>query len=383
MTDPGKGPATAPATGPEFAEGVAEHVHGFLRDLHEQGLRVPVPRRLVFLRAIEAVGPRDVTHLYWIGASTLTAAREDLDVYTPTFERWFGTAGTRHVPDEESPEDETPAPQGKGDESPFAAALGGRAGREAGRAERERRPMFGAASEDERALLTLLRRELPRAVPSVRSRRRRPARRGPWIDLARICRESWRTHGEIVTLRRRDRPRRHRRVLLLIDVSGSMKQHSAAYLRFAHAVTARLERAEVFTFGTRLTRVTAALRAREVDTAVAALSEVVLDAEGGTRIGAALQEFLGNARYVTMARGALVIVLSDGLERGDCEPMRAAVRRLSLLGHRLLWWSPLACDPAYRPVTRGMSAVLGHLDALAGVRDLRTAYEQVRLLGRE
>ncbi|MFD0472404.1 VWA domain-containing protein [Nonomuraea thailandensis] len=84
-----------------------------------------------------------------------------------------------------------------------------------------------------------------------------------------------------------------------------------------------------------------------------------------------------------MARGALVIVLSDGLERGDCEPMRAAVRRLSLLSHRLLWWTPLACDPAYRPVTRGMSAVLADLDAIAGVRDLRTAYEQVQTMARE
>ncbi|MEV5328866.1 VWA domain-containing protein [Nonomuraea sp. N2-4H] len=370
-------------TDPGFAGRVAEHVHGFLRDLHEQGLRVPVPRRLVFLRAIEAAGPRDVTHLYWIGASTLTASPEDLEVYTPAFERWFGTARARPVPEEESPDDETPAPRDKGDETPFAAALGGRAGREAGQAEHERRPAFGPASEAERAVLTLLRREVRRAVPVVRSRRRRPARRGPWIDLGRICRESWRTHGEIVTLRRRDRPRRPRRVLLLIDVSGSMKQHSAAYLRFAHAVTARLERAEVFTFGTRLTRVTATLRARDVDTAVAALGEVVLDAEGGTRIGASLRAFLGNPRYVTMARGALIIVLSDGLERGDCEPMRAAVRRLSLLGHRLLWWTPLACDPAYRPVTRGMSAVLGHLDGLAGVRDLRTAYEQLKTLSRE
>ncbi|MEV4172770.1 VWA domain-containing protein [Nonomuraea sp. NPDC049709] len=362
---------------------IGDHVHGFLRDLNDQGLRVPVAKQRVFLQAIEAVGPRDATHLYWIGASTLTVSREDLEVYSPTFERWFGEVSTRPARDRESPDEETPVPRGKGDEAPFTAAFGGEAGLEAGSSERDRRPVFGPASEDDRAVLSLLRRELRGAVPTVRSRRRRPARRGPWIDVARICRESWRSHGEIVTLRRRNRPRRQRRVLLLIDVSGSMKRHSAHYLRFAHAVVGRLDRVEVFTFGTRLTRVTGPLRARDVDTAVGSLSDVVLDAEGGTRIGAALQEFLGNARYVTVARGALVIVLSDGLERGDCRPMQAAVRRLSLLGHRLLWWTPLACDPAYRPVTRGMAAVLGSVDALAGVRDLRTAYEQVQTLGRE
>ncbi|MBE1582616.1 VWA domain-containing protein [Nonomuraea angiospora] len=362
---------------------IGDHVHGFLRDLRDRGLPVPVPRQRVFLQAIEAVGPRDATHLYWIGVATLTTSHEDLEVYSPTFERWFGEVAARRVPDEEFSDEEAPAPRGNGDEAPLTATFGGEAGLKAGSSERERRPMFGPASEDDRAVLSLLRRELPGAVPTIRSRRRRPARRGPWIDVARICRESRRSHGEIVTLRRRDRPRRQRRVLLLIDVSGSMKQHSADYLRFAHAVVGRLDRVEVFTFGTRLTRVTEPLRARHVDAAVGSLSDVVLDAEGGTRIGASLQEFLANARHVTVARGALTIVLSDGLERGDCRPMQAAVRRLSLLSHRLLWWSPLACDPAYRPVTRGMSAVLGSVDALAGVRDLRTAYEQVQTLIRE
>ncbi|GLZ09289.1 hypothetical protein Acsp03_67550 [Actinomadura sp. NBRC 104412] len=364
----------------DLAARVADHVHGFLRDLNEQGMRVPVPKQRVFLQAIETVGPRDTAHLYWIGEATLTTSREDLEVYVPTFERWFGEVAAAPVRERESPDDEVPASHGKGREGSLTAALGGSAGLAASPSEREGRPAFGTASEDDRTILALLRRELPGAAPTIRSRRRRPARRGPWIDVARICRESRRGHGEIVTLRRRDRPWRQRRVLLLIDVSGSMKRHSADYLRFAHAVVRRLDRVEAFTFGTRLTRVTEALCARDVDAAVGSLSDIVLDAEGGTRIGASLQEFLGNARYVTMARDALVIVLSDGLERGDCRPMEAAVRRLSLLSHRLLWWSPLACDPAYRPVTRGMSAVLGSVDALAGVRDLRTAYEQVRTL---
>jgi uncharacterized protein with von Willebrand factor type A (vWA) domain len=166
-------------------------------------------------------------------------------------------------------------------------------------------------------------------------------------------------------------------VLVLIDVSGSMKQHSRDYLRFAHTVVASCDRAEVFTFGTRLTHITPQLRRKDVDDALSALTDVVRDADGGTRIGPSLRQFLGNARQLRMARGALVLVLSDGLERGDCEPLTKAVRRLSLLSYRLVWWSPLACDPSYRPVTRGMASVVEHVDTLAGVKDLHTAWSQL------
>jgi uncharacterized protein len=169
-------------------------------------------------------------------------------------------------------------------------------------------------------------------------------------------------------------------VLVLIDVSGSLRACSPDLLRFAHAVVRATDRAEAFTFGTRLTRVTHELDTPDVDTALGALSSCVLDADGGTRIGAALAEFLGNGRYVALARGALVIVLSDGLERGDPAQMRDAARRLSRLAHRLVWWSPLACDPAYRPVTRGMRAILGDLDALSGARDLPSLLDAVRRL---
>lgn len=157
-----------------------------------------------------------------------------------------------------------------------------------------------------------------------------------------------------------------------------MKQFSSDYLRFAHAVVAGCDRAEVFTFGTRLTRVTTTLRAHDVDAALESLARIVLDVDGGTQIGGSLQEFLRNPHFVTMARGALVLVLSDGLERGDCEAMTEGTRRLSRLSHQLAWWSPLACDPDYRPLTRGMAAVLDDLDALTGVRDLETALAGVR-----
>ena len=169
-------------------------------------------------------------------------------------------------------------------------------------------------------------------------------------------------------------------MLLIVDVSGSMKQHSTDLLRFAHAVVAAAPRVEVFTFGTRLTRVTGQLLEPDVDRALDSIADIVLDADAGTRIGTALDELLGNARRRSLVRGALVVVLSDGLERGDCDAMIRGARRLGLLGHRLVWWSPLACNPGYRPVTHGMQGVLPSLDQLSGVGDLDSALQAVRLL---
>lgn len=354
-----------------------EHVRGFLRELREQGLAVPVPTQGDFLRALASVPPRDPRHLYWIARATLTTSVRDEETFDPVFAHWFGDGAVRPELSEVDAEGAgRPRPGAGAVEVPDQVTREG-AGREASWSTVDRRASFPATTAGERRTLLRLRQDLPAAVPAIRSRRRRPARRGDRLDVRRIHREAWRSGGEVVSLRWRRHPNRQRPVLVLIDVSGSMKQHSPDHLRFAHAVVGACDRAEVFTFGTTLTHVTRALRVRDVDAALAGLAGVVRDADGGTRIGPSLQAFLGNARYPAMARGALVLVASDGLERGDCGPLARAARRLSLLGHRLVWSSPLACDPAYRPVTRGMAAVVGHLDGLVGVRDLATAHDQV------
>jgi uncharacterized protein with von Willebrand factor type A (vWA) domain len=136
----------------------------------------------------------------------------------------------------------------------------------------------------------------------------------------------------------------------------------------------------VYTFGTRLTRVTRQLAKRDVDAALDGLADVVLDLNGGTRIGRALEEFLADARRTAAARDALVLIVSDGLERGDPRAMATAVERLARLAHRVVWWSPLACDANYQPLTRGMAAVVGDLDDLVGVCDLASAVDAVRRL---
>lgn len=354
----------------------AGHLRGFLRGLRVAGLPVPVGKQRDFLCALTSVPPRDVRHLYWIARATLTTSVADAATFDPVFAHWFAGGGLPDLLELTEPGEED---RGGGGSEPAPPDQLGREGdgREASWSAVDRQATFTLTTVAEQQLLVWLRRDLPAAVPVVRARRRVPARRGDRLDIRKVHREAWRSGGEVVRLRWRRQPHRQRPVLVLIDVSGSMKQHSRDHLRFAHAVVATCARAEVCTFGTRLTHVTPALRARDVDAALLALTDVVRDADGGTRIGPSLRQFLGNARQLRMARGALVLVLSDGLERGDCVPLVQAVRRLSLLAYRLVWWSPLACDPAYRPVTRGMAGVAPHVHKLAGVKDLDTAWQQV------
>jgi uncharacterized protein with von Willebrand factor type A (vWA) domain len=350
------------------------HVRGFLTALRAEGMAVPVTKQRDFLTALTTVPPRDVRHLYWLAHATLATSVTDSEIFDPVFEHWFAGRGMPFLSEVDEPGDEERGGSG-GDLPPPDQTTREGDGLQASRSTVDRG--FAAPTTTERQLLARLRRDLPAALPTIRSRRRTPHRRGDRLDIRRVHRDAWRTGGEIVRLRWRRHPQRQRPVLVLIDVSGSMKQHSRDYLRFAHTVVASCDRAEVFTFGTRLTHITPQLRRKDVDDALSALTDVVRDADGGTRIGPSLRQFLGNARQLRMARGALVLVLSDGLERGDCEPLTKAVRRLSLLSYRLVWWSPLACDPSYRPVTRGMASVVEHVDMLAGVKDLHTAWSQL------
>lgn len=377
--------ATSPE--PRVVARTRDHLFGFLRELHREGLTVPANKQLDFFSGIETVEPATIGQLYWVGVTTLVTSRTGQSVYDEVFRSFFGSAEEAVVVTDEEPEEpedrddpdeEQATAPGEDDVDDLVVEDAGGSGMRAGATSPETPKRFGRTTPDALAVMREIRAELPDTVPYSRSRRHRPGHRRRRVDMRAVYLESRRTHGEIVRLRWRHRPMRPRRVLVLIDVSGSMKNHSPDYLRFAHAVVATGLRAEVFTFGTTLTRVTANLRHREVDTALDSLAQAVLDADGGTLIGESLQEFLDNAHYVTMARGALVLVLSDGLERGDCTAMTEAVRRLSRLAHRLTWWSPLACDPAYEPLTRGMAAIVDDLDGLVGVRDLKTALAGIR-----
>lgn len=328
-----------------------------------------------FLGAIAEAAPRDVKALYWYARVTLLTDITGLPSFDDVFDSWFvhGAAIEAVVP---PPDDVDGAVVGSsGSLSTADARPGG--GVEASAVATTGGRTFGPSDARQRDLMRALRDAWPPNLPVIPSRRRRPARMGRTLDMRRIWRQARRDGGELIQLRWTTRPPRTRRLLLLLDVSGSLRQHTPDLVRLAYTAPARTE---VFTFGTRLTRVTSALARAGVDPALAAVSRAVTDADGGTAIGEALSGFLANPRFLALARGALIVVISDGLERGDPTAMVRATERLSRLGHRLVWWSPLACSPTYRPVTRGMAGVLRHLDHLGGVRDLATGLSEVERL---
>jgi uncharacterized protein with von Willebrand factor type A (vWA) domain len=216
--------------------------------------------------------------------------------------------------------------------------------------------------EDEEGALRAFARALPAALPRRRSRRRGPGSGMP--DPRAAFRQMLRKDGEITKLPSRARRQRQRRVLMLVDVSGSMKTGTDGALHIAHALVQAGERVEVFTLGTRLTRVTRALRRRSRGQALELAAGLVADWDGGTRLGEALQVFLSVPRFASFARGALCVVLSDGLERGGLQALVDAMRKLRGLAWGVLWLSPLAADPAYRPQTEAMQAIAPMLDRL-------------------
>lgn len=217
-------------------------------------------------------------------------------------------------------------------------------------------------------------------VPQRRSRRRRASRRGPHMDLRRSLRRSFATDGEMLQRAFRRRRVRDRPLVLLLDVSGSMAGYSRALLRFAFSTRLRTASLEVFCFGTRLTRITEQLAQRDFDGALRAAAERVVDWDGGTRIGASVEALNRGWGRSGRLRGAVVVVCSDGLDRGDPELLRQQMPRLARYAHRIVWVNPLKGGESYEPVQQGMRAALPHVDAFIPGHDLASLEHLVTVL---
>ena len=228
---------------------------------------------------------------------------------------------------------------------------------------------FAAFTTDE---IAQARAALSRLVwnPGERRTRRWVRGRGPRIDLRRAIAESLSTGGDIVTLPRRRRRVRPRPLVLLCDVSGSMERYSRMLLHFAHAVTRRHRRVEAFLFSTQLTRITRPLRLPHPDAALAAVSRSVSDWSGGTRIGGAVKEFHQRWGRRVLHGGPVVLLISDGWDRGDPEELRLQIARLQRRCHRLIWLNPLIGTADYAPLTRGLQAALPFVDDFLSARTL-------------
>jgi uncharacterized protein with von Willebrand factor type A (vWA) domain len=221
---------------------------------------------------------------------------------------------------------------------------------------------FAQYTDRERALARVAIARLARRGPTRRSRRMTPAaRRGARPDLQRTVRASLRTGGDPLHRRWREPATRPRRLVLVCDVSGSMAPYARVLLQYLHAAVAAHRRVEAFAFGTRLTRLTRELDERDPDRALERAAEAVVDWSGGTRIGASLSTL--NREYGRrIGRGAVVVILSDGWDRGDPDELAREMGRLRRSAHRVIWLNPLKAAPGYEPLARGMAAALPETD---------------------
>jgi uncharacterized protein with von Willebrand factor type A (vWA) domain len=329
-----------------------------------------------FLEAIGLLGPKSIADIRRAAHATLAPPPER----RPAFDALFGAhfLGEMEMGDQlGEPEDETVRVQEEraGGAEPLLSDEVNEAGQDATAAEALSARRFGEESDFD--ILRRFARAAPARMPRRPGYRHMRARHGTSFDTRRTLREAVRNDGDVMQLRRLKRRPRQRRVLLLIDVSGSMKERTETHLRIAHALAHAVERIEVFTFGTRLTRVTRAMRLKHRAQALAATATIVSDWDGGTRIGDALRAFLAVPRFAGYSRGAAVLVLSDGLERGDPSAMRDAVTRLSRLAWRVSWLTPLAADPNFTPQTEGLKAILPLVNDLADGSSVRAVCAHV------
>lgn len=386
------------ATRGRTPEGPLPPLIRFGRDLRRRDLSVGTGRILTFVRAVDALGLVDRDALYWAGRVTLIARREDIPTFDEAFDAWYRSL---RPTEDLRVELDLPAPAPERDDADAgsmqdlevqlarAAAAWQRAEDDeevapdeessirivASGAEVLRSKSFSDLSDAERARVAALIRSLRLRVPVERTRRTRPATKGDRFDLRRTLRRSLRTQGEPFERAWRARTTRRRPLVLILDISGSMAPYSRALMQFAYAAMAAGRRVETFVFGTRLTRVTRTLRTRDPDRALRDIGRQVEDWEGGTRIGESLRALLDAWSQRAALRGAVVVLCSDGLERGDPELLRAQMARLRRLAHRVIWVNPLKGSPRYEPLARGMAAALPSIDVFLSGHNLESMEE--------
>jgi uncharacterized protein with von Willebrand factor type A (vWA) domain len=353
---------------------------GFSRRLHDAGLPVTAERAAAFAQALTLTRPDARRRLYWTARSVFVTDRSQVRVFDAVFAAVFGTTS---APEIAQPEDTAPpAPDGLNPGEPGGTAAGDRLSSSSGPGGEDaplrdvevalgpsseellRNKRFDALSADELAHLYRLMAKLHVATPERRTRRYQRRRRGERIDLRRTLRESMRTGGDPVRLRRRQRRVQRRRLVLLCDISGSMEPYARAYLQFLTSAAGAGDDTEAFAFATRLTRLTRALASRSPERAIQNAAAAVPDWASGTRIGDALKAFNDSHGRRGVARGAVVVILSDGWERGDPALVAREMERLARLAHRIVWVNPRVAADEFVPRAGGMAAALPYVDAL-------------------
>ncbi len=394
---------------------LAPLVGAFGRRLHDAGVPVSPERAVRFAAALKAVGRAGLfsrRRLYWTARAVFVSDPSQVRIFDGVFAEVFGVGGARdgrptvedvlQVPasaDDDRPVRDRPGAVGDAqrDDAWAAGAAPSQSRRATEPAEEElpvgvlasdeevmRTKRFDALDADELAALYRLMSRLTLATPLRRTRRAERRRRGEMIDMRRTLRGSLRTGGDPIRLARRRRRVVPRRLVLLCDISGSMEPYARAYLQFLTCAAGggdRRTRSEAFVFATRLTRLTRALHSRNPERAIQRAAATAPDWSSGTRIGDALKTFTDRHGRRGMARGAVVVILSDGWERGDPALVAREMERLSRLAYRIIWVNPRAAASGFVPRVGGMAAALPYCDALVSGHSLDALDEVVDAIG--
>ena len=381
----------------------------FSRRLHEAGVPVTSERAARFAQALAVVRPISRRRLYWTARATFVTDRTQVPAFDSVFFGVFGGGGRRRdepvvddaqtalAPPEEEPGATDRVFSPKLGESLRASGLTGSSSRPRNEPEREPEEMpvpvlasneellrtkrFDALGPDELVGLYRLMTRMRIATPLRRTRRSERDRRGERIDMRRTLRGSLRTAGDPIRLARRRRRVVRRRIVMLCDISGSMEPYTRAYLQFLTCAAGAGPNAEAFVFATRLTRLTRALNSRNPERAIQRAASAAPDWSSGTRIGDALKSFNDRHGRRGMARGAVVVILSDGWERGDPALVGREMARLRRLAYRVVWVNPRVGARAFAPRAGGMAAALPYCDALVSGHSLEALDAVVEAIG--
>ncbi len=368
--------STDAATTPPVDLDVDRLVAGFVYALRKGGLSVTVSQSTLFRAALDVVGLGRGIDVYWAGRSTLVLKHEHVPMYDAMFLAFFhhNTSGfsmrfddIAELQDQLATDEGDDGGDGDGDQETEVLRFS--------RAERLYEKDFGDFEDAELREAERVMAEMRVRPATRRSRRRRRSNRGDTHDLRRTVRAAMRRGGEPIDLHTTAPGERTRRLVLLLDISGSMESYARVLIRFAHAAVVGRGNVEVFALGTRLTRITRQLATRDPETAVAAAAGQVEDWSGGTRLGDSIEAFVREWGIRGMARGSIVVVLSDGWDRGEPTAMRDAMERLQRLSHKLIWVNPLKAGPGYEPTAQGMAAALPFCDEFLEGHCLRSISE--------
>lgn len=367
----------------------AEIAVAFTQILRGLGLSVPTSCTHTFAAALCSTGLDDRDTTYWAGRATLVRRMEDIALYDRAFAVFFEgrrSSGADDADDEplsitiavddddDAADDDDKADDDEaGDDEVIELRFSA--------TEILRHKDFADYSPDELAQAQELMSHL-RLVGAPRSSLRRAPtpRRTSTPDIRRTVRSAIRAGGEPIERHYLAPTPRLRRLVLLLDVSGSMEPYARALLRFVHAAVAGRQKVEAFTLGTRLTRITRELTSRDPDIAVRAAGDRVADWSGGTRLGAGLRQFNDQWGVRGLARNSIVVILSDGWDRGDPDELGAEMERLQRVTHQLIWVNPLKVTPGYAPLARGMAAALPYVDHFVEGHSVAAMEELTRVI---